>query len=280
MNIERTSSRGNAGWSERLLYALNDSIRKPALAIYYIRHVWDRMIIEPRHKNRIDEIRKYRKSFVGGIASLLNISTDVVRDVMDESDLKIFENELKLHAASNGLDWNSWAGHTHLCYVICRLTKPDVVLETGVGIGWTSAYILRALEVNKKGELHSIELPPLGKERSNVGVAVPEHLRRGWNLHLGAQKELLPNVVQSLGTIDFAHYDSDKLYTGMKIAYRQIWRHLRLGGILISDDVFNDAFIEFAESVEKSPIMLDKGNDIASVGMIRQQSDSDFPSTV
>jgi predicted O-methyltransferase YrrM len=40
--------------------------------------------------------------------------------------------------------------------------SPNIVLETGAAYGVTSAFIVQALEVNRKGTLISVDLPPLG----------------------------------------------------------------------------------------------------------------------
>jgi len=44
-------------------------------------------------------------------------------------------------------------------YVLCRTTKPAVVVETGVASGTSSSYILRALDRNSQGRLYSIDVP-------------------------------------------------------------------------------------------------------------------------
>lgn len=44
-------------------------------------------------------------------------------------------------------------------YLLVRLTKPEVVVKTGVGPGASSALILNALNRNGKGVLYSIDLP-------------------------------------------------------------------------------------------------------------------------
>ena len=57
-----------------------------------------------------------------------------------------------------------WAADSLLvrcCYLVCRLLEPAVVVETGVAYGVSSAFILRALEKNGRGVLHSVDLPPL-----------------------------------------------------------------------------------------------------------------------
>jgi len=65
-----------------------------------------------------------------------------------------------------------------LCYAICRILKPKIVVEAGVAYGVTTTFILKALQVNGKGELHSIDPPPLGKNSERfIGYLVPKNLR-------------------------------------------------------------------------------------------------------
>jgi len=44
-------------------------------------------------------------------------------------------------------------------YVAVRALKPSIVVETGVGSGMSSSFILRALAMNGFGTLYSIDLP-------------------------------------------------------------------------------------------------------------------------
>jgi len=46
-----------------------------------------------------------------------------------------------------------------LLYALVRVFQPEVVVETGVGPGGSSAFILNALERNGFGHLYSIDLP-------------------------------------------------------------------------------------------------------------------------
>jgi predicted O-methyltransferase YrrM len=48
-----------------------------------------------------------------------------------------------------------------LCYVTCRVLRPQAVVETGVRYGISSAYILQALHIKGCGRLWTVDLPPL-----------------------------------------------------------------------------------------------------------------------
>ena len=105
-----------------------------------------------------------------------------------------------------------------LCYIVCRLLKPDIVVETGVAYGVTTAFILKALESNGKGNLHSVDLPPLGKNAYKfVGYLVPEELKDRWVLHRGVSKRVLPKLLPQLKKVDIFVHDS--LHTYWNIRY-------------------------------------------------------------
>ncbi|HJX83299.1 MAG TPA: class I SAM-dependent methyltransferase [Candidatus Angelobacter sp.] len=135
-----------------------------------------------------------------------------------------------------------------LCYAICRAMRPETALETGTCYGVTSAFILKALEVNAQGVLHSIDLPPLGKDGDkHVGRLIPEELKTRWRLYRGISGRVLPPLLSRLGIIDLFIHDSLHTYSNMKMEFTHAWTALRPGGVLIADDVEgNVAFQELA----------------------------------
>ncbi len=133
-----------------------------------------------------------------------------------------------------------------LCYLACRQLRPRVVVETGVAYGVTSAYILQALEDNGLGELRSIDLPPLGRDvESYIGYMIPLQLRNRWRLRVGSARNVLPQVLSEVGSIDVFVHDSLHTYRHMKWEFQKALTSLRPGGLLISDDIeMNRAFEE------------------------------------
>jgi predicted O-methyltransferase YrrM len=142
--------------------------------------------------------------------------------------------------------WAADSRLARLCYVLCRLIGPSIVIETGVAYGVSSAFILRAMEENGHGTLHSVDLPPLRKEYERYwGIAVPDALKGRWVLHRGASARVLPRLLAETGTIDLFLHDS--LHTGrnMRREFDAVWPHLRTGGALLADDAErNNAFGE------------------------------------
>ena len=64
-----------------------------------------------------------------------------------------------------------------------------------------------------------------------------------------------------MGLLDLAHYDSDKTIEGRLFAYRLIWRALRPGGILMSDDVSDNlGFKQFCMEIGGEPVIVRQEN--------------------
>lgn len=140
-----------------------------------------------------------------------------------------------------------------LCYALVRTLAPASVVETGVCYGVTSAFILKALERNGKGTLHSIDLPPLRKDSEKfVGWLVPEGLRRRWRLSLGSSRRLLPKLAAELGVIDFFLHDSLHTYRNISHELAIVTPRLAARSLVMADDIEgNAAFLAWAN--ENSP---------------------------
>lgn len=137
------------------------------------------------------------------------------------------------------------------CDFVCRALAPAVVLETGVAYGVTTSFILNALAVNGKGELWSVDLPPLAQQADRyVGILIPEELKSRWHLCRGTAKRILPKLLVSIQPVDIFVHDSLHTYKNMKCEFEAVWPFLRSGGVLMADDVNeNCAFEELAEKV-------------------------------
>ena len=162
-------------------------------------------------------------------------------------------------------------------YELVREHGPRVCVETGVCNGFSTAFLLLALERNGAGELHSIDLPEVagvdyepgtfweGKQGAAIppgkepGWMIPEDLRARWRLVLGRSQEELPPLLERLGEIDLFLHDSEHSYECMRFEFETAWPALRDGGVLVADDWnWNDAFEELARAVGREPVTLGK----------------------
>jgi predicted O-methyltransferase YrrM len=183
-----------------------------------------------------------------------------VSDVLEEPALReVEQNTRRLLQEIRGRDPFSprWAADSLLaryCYLSCRLLKPEVVVETGVAYGVSSAFILKALQENGRGVLHSVDLPPLRRRYDEFwGIAVGEASRPGWSIHRGSSKRVLPGLLEKLGTVDLFLHDSLHTYRNMRREFEAVWPRLREGGLLLADDVERNR--AFGELRRKNPAL-------------------------
>jgi len=143
------------------------------------------------------------------------------------------------------------------------------VLETGVALGWSSLALLKATE-DVDGRVVSVDLPyPFLIGGRWVGAVVPPALRGRWTLLKQADRWGIPKALRLSDGYDLIHYDSDKSPEGRRWAYPLLWKALRPGGLLISDDVGdNEAWADFCDQVDAPLIVV--GRRRALSGIVRK----------
>ena len=155
--------------------------------------------------------------------------------------------------------------HSYSLYVIVRVLMPNLMVETGVANGKSSAYILRAIDKNGTGALFSIDKPEFQGDPASInkgealiprnlesGWMVPESLRRLWTLRLGDAADLLPVLRQELNDIDIFFHDSLHTYDHVKFELRLAREWVRSDGVILCDDIqYSDAFFEAAAQENK-----------------------------
>lgn len=139
--------------------------------------------------------------------------------------------------------------HAFTAYCVVRLTRPTIVVETGVCSGKSSAMILLALKSIGRGRLVSVDVGDFssgrGDERlaspggSQPGWFVPAALRENWELIIGDAQQVLPTLLPSLAPLDIFIHDSLHTYEHMQFEYNVAQRYLRPGGLLLSDDILH-----------------------------------------
>lgn len=154
-------------------------------------------------------------------------------------------------ARARGIDVGpaSFAGYNdgdaalgRVLWCLVRHLKPKQVVETGVGHGFTSRFILEALIRNGAGQLHSIDRPPFDPRlRERIGIAVPPLRRDRWSLIAGSSRRCLPQLLSQLGFVDLFVHDS--LHTGRNVRFEldRIWPLLAPGGAVVIDDIDSNA---------------------------------------
>jgi cephalosporin hydroxylase len=146
----------------------------------------------------------------------------------------------RVYKTIDRLDFGQLAALPEL-YAIVRSLTPQVIVETGVASGLSSAFILHALSRNQHGHLYSIDLPPYTIKYEDtefvsvprgleVGWAVKEEDRRRWALIFGNSLNELPKLCKKLGKLDIFIHDSRHTYSVMLNEYKTAWPYLEVGG--------------------------------------------------
>ncbi|MBP7173651.1 MAG: class I SAM-dependent methyltransferase [Cloacibacterium sp.] len=150
------------------------------------------------------------------------------------------------------------AGALDLIYYLNEFVASKNAVETGVAYGWSSLAALLSLK-NRNGVLYSSDMPYLGKDNDQyVGCVVYKNLKPLWKLFRFADKESLPKIFKIQNTFDFVHYDSDKSYNGRMWAYPILFEKLRKGGVLMSDDIGdNAAFMDYCQQHQLNPTIVE-----------------------
>lgn len=224
---------------------------------------WGLILLKKMYSSKfikeIRERRRVRKEALKILQELYGNSRIIKNYIQDFYRKKILKKE---YSFGSSREFNIL-----MLYVIIRMLKPEIVIETGVASGRSSAVILGALRDNNKGELYSIDLAdffggenpdtfitkegmteykgyvPKGKE---PGWLIPDELRSRWHLILGDSKIKLPELLDNIKRVDIFYHDSDHNYETMFFEYKTVWPYISQGGFLFSDDVkWNNAFDDF-----------------------------------
>lgn len=217
-----------------------------------------RTVLEVRWDRLRESAPAVEATDVKAVASALGDELGVLTPYLHESALA--EIEASVTAGMDRLSGRSPFTRKHdadrslarLAYAVARATAPQVVVETGVAHGVTSAFLLKALDRNGRGTLHSVDLPPLAAEASSyMGILVPDELKGRWRLNRGTATRVLPNVLSGLDSVDLFLHDSLHTRRHIRFELETVWPLLRPGGVVIADDVGeNRAFVDFARSAD------------------------------
>lgn len=217
---------------------------------------------------------------VSSIEAILSLYPSLTRESVKECRLEFlrdvkFFSELDQKMVENRKRRTKWREWYEFFYMVVRFSKPQIVIETGVFDGQSTAVILLALDHNNSGELISIDLPAYKtiedsthkmKETSLPanclpGWLVPDSLKKRWRLVLGDSKKLLPELLsREYPKIDIFFHDSLHTFEYQYFEYATAWPHLSEGGILLSDDIFwSPAFHKICKEKHRTYVRLGSG---------------------
>ena len=152
--------------------------------------------------------------------------------------------------------------HSLTLYALIRAIRPELVVETGVAYGKSSALILCAMEHNQKGRLFSVDLPN-DKRRTladgartntgnyDAGWLVPDYLKKRWDLNLGDARKILPGLLSNVKRIDVFLHDSLHTYEHVEFELNTVFPRLRNGSLVMCVNInleAGSAFNDFLNS--------------------------------
>ena len=241
--------------------------KNPKLAKTWTSEFIEDRIRTPRHKKHLSFYAHRQLSVVEGIAQATGLHVSDVNNYMETLPQFLFSENKD---PGMNIKWSATSELAATTYILIRIFKPDTVVETGVGAGVSSWTILHALEENRAGRLISIDLPtPNTQLLPEVGYLVPPELRHRWDLRTGSSQRLLPKVLVELGAIDIFQHDSRHSYTNQLREYQCAWPFIKSGGMLISDDLSNDALHDATRLWQREPSII-RQNKSSPIGLVRK----------
>ncbi|MBC8250014.1 MAG: class I SAM-dependent methyltransferase [Candidatus Nitrosopelagicus sp.] len=218
-------------------------------------------LIEERNQSKDDEKRRnhsYEYNFDSVNEFFLKKFPDTKIDEYEKEIIQLnevvdsFFNKLKNKKYPSSekpypIDYSINSDSRKFLYILCRILKPENVIETGVAYGLSSMYILKALEKNQFGTLHSIDsvFRPWQSEKM-IGAIIPHDLRDRWDLVIGKTSDKLEEIFNQIQDVEIFIHDSLHTYKNMIFEFECAKNNLKNKGIIISDDVVeNDAFFDF-----------------------------------
>ncbi|MGI0139774.1 MAG: class I SAM-dependent methyltransferase [Thermoplasmata archaeon] len=152
-----------------------------------------------------------------------------------------------------------------LFYLLVRALRPLQIVETGVRPGYSTAWMLAALEANGAGELTSLGPGPTpgrakGVDNVAVGQFVPPALRTRWSLVLGNTEDRLRELLAGMRGIDLFFYDNGPDLARARFELKSAWEALGERGVLLAHRVdANSAWKDFCALQGLAPQLLDAG---------------------
>ncbi len=187
------------------------------------------------------------------------------------------------------IDTVDWFGNQRIIlYVLLRLLKPELAVETGCFYGGTTAFMLNAIRKNGNGRLVSIDLPATVMEEKNVhrhenvgnseklygnlktGFIIPDYLKERWDL---IEDESMRAMRKIKETFTFFSHDSEHSRDYMREELTLAKSMMPVSSTLIADDIdWSNGFLEFCVNNRLYPLFLtDNGKNALKVrlGLVR-----------
>ncbi len=193
-----------------------------------------------------------KNQMIGAISSITNLSIIEVESYFDEIENNAdFKNSLKTKAGSlsrsKELPITIPLGRRIVWYVLVRIYKPKVIVETGTDKGLGSLVIQLAIEKNQMGTLYTLDI-----DEYSGSLFDKEDLKK--------IKFLVGDSVQNMqkiNEIDFFIHDSDHSEEHEKKEIRAVASKLTNNAIVISDNSHvTDVLFQWSKETNRNFIFI------------------------
>jgi len=193
-----------------------------------------------------------KNQMIGAISSITNLSIIEVESYFDEIENNAdFKNSLKTKAGSlsrrKELPITIPLGRRIVWYVLVRIYKPKVIVETGTDKGLGSLVIQLAIEKNQMGTLYTLDI-----DEYSGSLFDKEDLKK--------IKFLIGDSVQNMqkiNEIDFFIHDSDHSEEHEKKEIRAVASKLTNNAIVISDNSHvTDVLFQWSKETNRNFIFI------------------------
>jgi len=221
------------------------------------------------------------------LADYLSVDFITIKEIYDEllsdtffleelneqisTNRRFYQGGIFKHKYLDSIDW--FAIQRIILYVIVRLFKPEICLETGVFYGGSTCFILNALRRNKKGTLISIDLPgQIWENKLNIdrhhmvghSEDIPKGLDIGFIVHKNLKEHLqliegnsLEEIPKINKTIDMYNHDSEHSFGFVKQEMGLVWDKLAKNSLIIADDIdWSNGFFSFCVEKKLYPLII------------------------
>ena len=166
------------------------------------------------------------------VASDIALVADRTRNLPDSLDVRNWAGDIGLHFHSS----SSFAGKGRVLYNIIRFMRPERCLELGTAYGMSGLFILAGLKkFSPAGALTTVD----GWEKL-VSISSPilkERYPDMVSCHFGRTETLVPELVKSLGTIDFLFHDCGHSRAQYINDFANVLNNLAPGAVVLFDDI-------------------------------------------
>ena len=239
---------------------LREAVSRPRWALYHLFGYLDERYLLSYYRKRLDQSRRYLASVEDVLAGARRSAGSAPEGPGEGAVLPPVSSETSSFKISPRSDGSTEL--VNLVWWMTRILRPETVVEVGVGRGATTRAILAAMRANGRGHLYSVEFPALRRGYAEeVGVLVTPDLRDRWTLVIGPSQVSIRALRAKVPGVDLFVHDGAHSYHVQRGDYEQAICSLRPGGVLISDDVNNDSFVEVMERHGLAPMLVHQGKE-------------------